>query len=169
MSGIELHLADYGAVQVHIDRTDDAAADLEDGLQSLGIISKLLALDKDQKAALVGRLVAAVTASTPAPQAASAPAQRRSGGPKKGTALFCADHPNVQVIETKAEWQEMNDEGLPDKFFCPGKENGTGENHNVYRRQAVLAGTVPERDVDADVSPMEQEMAGLTEDDATPF
>ena len=88
----------------------------------MGIISKLLALDKDQKAALVGRLVASVTASTPAPQAASAPAQRRSGGSKKGTALFCADHPNVQVIETKA-----------------------------------------------DVSPMEQEMAGLTEDYDMPF
>ena len=27
------------------------------------------------------------------------------------------------------------------RFFCPGKENGTGENHQVFRRQTLARAT----------------------------
>ena len=173
--GIELHFADYGAAKVFVARTGDAKADLEDGLQSLGVLSGLLGLTGDQKVAMRARMVEAVTAPFGRQQAPSAPAQARSGGsgggPRKGTALFCAKHPWVQVLETKAEWQEMNDEGLPDKFFCPGDQNKTEKGtHGLYRRQTVTVKgeEIPERDVDDDVPPMEQELAGLAESEDPP-
>jgi hypothetical protein len=87
----------------------------------------------------------------PAQARSRAPA-RRGGGQRRqqrpsGTGLFCGEHPNVEVIETKREWQEYDEDGNPDKFFCPGDQNGQ-KTHSVYRRQtATYAGGDP-RDED---------------------
>jgi hypothetical protein len=88
---------------------------------------------------LLGDTVAAPSAA-PQGDGRAAPAQRRSRNAQAGTGLFCPQHRKVELVETKKEWQEYTDEGLPDKFFCPGRENGTGENHQVYRREAEGAG-----------------------------
>ena len=81
-------------------------------------------------------------------QRRAAPRQQR-----EGTGLFCEDHPSVEVIETQKKWQEFDDDGNPDKFFCPGKENGTGENHNVFRRQTLARATSVPPDDGPDIDP----------------
>ena len=103
----------------------------------------------------------AVRRAAPRGDARPAASQRRSQRPaRKGTGLFCEDHPRVEVIETKKEWQEFDDDGNPDKFFCPGKENGTGENHQIFRRQTLARATsVPLPDGMADGPPIDLEGA----------
>ena len=77
------------------------------------------------------------------------PTQRQvtNGAPRNGngaqqthSGLFCPDHPSVELIPSKAEYQEysydVNGNQQPDKFFCPGKENGD-KNHSVWRSRAL--------------------------------
>lgn len=81
------------------------------------------------------------------PQQAAQPPQQTRGGngnasgqrPSGGTGLWCPEHDSVQLVESLAKYQTYDDvDGvqLPAKFFCPGKENGTGQNHQVWRSQA---------------------------------
>jgi len=70
----------------------------------------------------------------------SAPAAPR--GTQNGTGLYCPDHEGVQLIESAAQYQTYDEgpdgEPIPAKFFCPGRENGTGKNHSVWRSKAVV-------------------------------
>ena len=66
----------------------------------------------------------------------------RQGGSRPSSGLLCPTH-HIGLVETIAKYQEYDDgpngEKVPAKFFCPGKENGTGQNHSVWRSQAVPA------------------------------
>lgn len=53
----------------------------------------------------------------------------------------CPTH-GIPAMPSKLEYQEIEidaDTGAERyaKYFCPGKENGTGRNHNLYARQLV--------------------------------
>jgi hypothetical protein len=83
----------------------------------------------------------------PAPQRQVAPPRRAAVAPTLDPALivegFCPDHPNVAALPSIPKYQEveMGEDGYERyaKYFCPGKENGTGANHNLYARQLVAA------------------------------
>jgi hypothetical protein len=59
------------------------------------------------------------------------------------TGAFCPEHPGVEVVPSKAQYarfeEDENGQQVQANFFCPGKENGTGKNHNLWRRQLVWA------------------------------
>lgn len=71
-----------------------------------------------------------------------APQGGASNAPKTHSGLFCPDHPRVELVQSIDKYQKW-DEGpngsrIPAAFFCPGKENGTGTNHTIYRSKAVV-------------------------------
>lgn len=87
------------------------------------------------------------------PQRAQEPSQRPAqrptgngaprngtGGPKAHSGLFCPDHDDIELIPSKAEYQEYSYDAdgnqRPDKFFCPGEANGD-KNHSVWRSRAL--------------------------------
>jgi hypothetical protein len=84
-----------------------------------------------------------------APQRQAAPPRRVAAAPALDPALiiegFCPDHPNVAALPSIPKYQEveMGEDGYERyaKYFCPGKENGTGANHNLYARQLVAGVT----------------------------
>ena len=80
-----------------------------------------------------------------APQRQAAP-QRRAVAPaaldpELIVAGFCPEHPGVAALPSIPRYQEveMGEDGYERyaKYFCPGQENGTGRNHNLYARQLV--------------------------------
>jgi hypothetical protein len=84
-----------------------------------------------------------------APQRQAAPPRRAAAAPALDPNLivegFCPDHPNVAALPSIPRYQEveMGEDGYERyaKYFCPGKENGTGANHNLYARQLVAGVT----------------------------
>ena len=86
---------------------------------------------------------------TPAPrqqtQRTNGTAQRAPAGKAPaavtGTGAYCPEHTNVEVIPSKAQYarfeEDENGNEVQANFFCPGSENGTGKNHNLWRRQLV--------------------------------
>ena len=81
--------------------------------------------------------------TTPAQQQPPAAAQGGSGRESAGTGKFCPDHPKVELILSKREYQEYDDvDGVqvPAKFFCPRGKNGTDTNHQVWRSKALVRG-----------------------------
>lgn len=58
-----------------------------------------------------------------------------------GTGAYCPEHPNVEVIPSKQQYARWEEDEFGNQvqanFFCPGSENGTGKNHNLWRRQLV--------------------------------
>ena len=95
----------------------------------------------------------------PAPQQSQRPngavqraPQRQATAPRRAAAApaldpeliiqgFCPDHPNVAALPSIPKYQEVEigEDGYERyaKYFCPGKENGTGQNHNLYARQLI--------------------------------
>ena len=76
--------------------------------------------------------------------AASQPASR--GSRQQGSGLYCPEHPAVQAVLSKKEYQKYDDgpdgpEPVPARYFCPGKGNGTGENHSLWLRDLLEAPT----------------------------
>ena len=71
-----------------------------------------------------------------------APRQQPRAGAKRGSGLFCPDHQRIELIQSADQYQEWDDgpngEKVPAKFFCPGKENGTGRNHSIWRSRALV-------------------------------
>jgi hypothetical protein len=82
-----------------------------------------------------------------APQRPAEP-QQRPQGTRKANELDpelvakgnCPEH-GVPAQPSKMDFQEveLDDEGTEwyAKYFCGGKDNGTGKNHGLYRRQLV--------------------------------
>lgn len=67
--------------------------------------------------------------------------QQRESQPERGLVQgLCPQH-NVRVQPSIVKYRkyEMDDEGneVLANYFCPGKENGTGTNHTVWRREIV--------------------------------
>ena len=56
---------------------------------------------------------------------------------------FCPDHPRSKALPSIAKYQEIefDEEGNEkySKYFCSGKDNGTGKNHSLWRRQVIPA------------------------------
>ncbi len=87
--------------------------------------------------------------STPSrrPAASQAAPRRAAAAPALDPNLivegFCPDHPSVAALPSIPKYQEveMGEDGYERyaKYFCPGAENGTGRNHNLYARQLVGA------------------------------
>jgi hypothetical protein len=90
------------------------------------------------------------TQPRPAPQPAqptNGAAQRARVAPGRapaavaGTGAYCPEHPNVEVIPSKQQYARYEEDEFGNQvqanFFCPGAENGTGKNHNLWRRQLV--------------------------------
>ena len=82
-----------------------------------------------------------------APQRQAAPPRRAAGAPTLDPQLiiqgFCPSHPSVAALPSLPKYQEveMGEDGYERyaKYFCPGKENGTGQNHQLFARQLVGA------------------------------
>lgn len=81
-----------------------------------------------------------------APQRQAAPQRRavaQALDPNLIVEGYCPDHPGVKALPSIPRYQEveMDEEGYERyaKYFCPGQENGTGANHNLYARQLVGA------------------------------
>lgn len=84
--------------------------------------------------------------------AQSAPRQSNGNGQSNGTSahtgLFCPDHPSIELVPSKPEYQTYDflPDGtqVPAKYFCPKEANGTGKNHNVWRSKALQREAVEE-------------------------
>jgi hypothetical protein len=92
-------------------------------------------------------------APRPQPRPAPQQAQRTNGtaqqAPRtapaapavKGVGAYCPEHPGVEVIPSKQQYARFEEDEFGNQvqanFFCPGSENGTGKNHNLWRRQLV--------------------------------
>lgn len=54
---------------------------------------------------------------------------------------YCPEHDGVKARPSILKYQEIetDDEGYERyaKYWCPGQENGTGQNHNLYARQLL--------------------------------
>lgn len=114
----------YDAVRIWLSKDDKARARL---------MPAQPAVAGSQQAAQPAQ--ATGTASAPPRQAAP-----RGGQQKRGSGLFCPDHPSIELLQSAEQYQEYDEvdgERLPAKFFCPGKANGTGKNHSVWRSKAV--------------------------------
>jgi hypothetical protein len=82
-----------------------------------------------------------------APQRQSAPPRRAAVAPALDPSLviegFCPTHPDVAALPSLPKYQEveMGEDGYERyaKYFCPGKENGTGQNHQLFARQLIAA------------------------------
>lgn len=86
------------------------------------------------------------------PQAQQRPAQPRQQTPRAQSdgldpdliiTGFCPDHPRSKALPSIAKYQEIefDEEGNEkySKYFCSGKDNGTGKNHSLWRRQVIPA------------------------------
>lgn len=83
----------------------------------------------------------------PRPQAPQRPPQgqqRPAGGgldPSLVVRGECPQHPGVQVLPSKLMYQqiEMGEDGRERyaKYFCSGKDNQTGSNHQVWAREII--------------------------------
>jgi len=79
------------------------------------------------------------------PEAVSRPPQTNGRAPVtpvvKGSGAFCPKHPNVEAIPSKQLYAKYEEDEFGNQvqanYFCPGKENGTGQNHNLWRRELV--------------------------------
>ena len=84
--------------------------------------------------------------SAPRNDADTAPADRQPARPqqggKRGSGLFCPDHTRIELIQSADQYQQWDEgpsgEKVAAKFFCPGKENGTGRNHSIWRSRALV-------------------------------
>jgi hypothetical protein len=70
--------------------------------------------------------------------------ERQPQGPQKPSGLFCPEHPSVQLVQSKPLYQKYDTDpetgaDIPAAYFCPGQANGTGSNHSVWRRNALVA------------------------------
>ena len=88
--------------------------------------------------------------AAPPPSRPSAPvnAPPPSASPvAAGTGAYCPEHPGVEVIPSKALYARFEEDEFGNQvqanFFCPGSANGTGKNHNLWRRQLVWRELAP--------------------------
>lgn len=78
-----------------------------------------------------------------APQQQAPRAQSDGLDPNLIITGFCPDHPRSKALPSIAKYQEIefDEEGNEkySKYFCSGKDNGTGKNHSLWRRQVIPA------------------------------
>ncbi len=74
-------------------------------------------------------------------QPPAAPQRPQGGQQRPPSGLLCTQH-HTMLVESIAKYQEYDEvdgQQVPAKFFCPGDKNGTGANHSVWRSQAIPA------------------------------
>lgn len=129
MATIKFSIPDVPYSQVEFDAEEDA--------------STWIAIARGFRAAYLEAFPQTAQAPSPRPvqrQATNGAPRNGNGAQQAHSGLFCPDHPSVELIPSKAEYQEysydVNGNQQPDKFFCPGKENGD-KNHSVWRSRAL--------------------------------
>ena len=71
----------------------------------------------------------------------ASPEEKQSFADQQGVTLYCPEHEGIQLKETLPKWQEYDNidgQQVPAKYYCSKDDNGTGSNHNVWRSHAIV-------------------------------
>tara|TARA_R110000751_G_scaffold20837_3_gene60635 strand:- start:9044 stop:9463 length:420 start_codon:yes stop_codon:yes gene_type:complete len=84
------------------------------------------------------------SSGTARPAQASRPTaspEQPSTANQQGMTLYCPEHEGIQLRESLAKYQvydEVDGQQIAAKYYCPKDDNGTDQNHNVWRSQAIV-------------------------------
>lgn len=85
--------------------------------------------------------IAVMAAASAAQQRPAPRPAARAAAPRAGSGLYCPEHTNVEAVPSKKEYARFEEDEYGNQvqanYFCPGEQNGTGKNHQLWRRQLV--------------------------------